>query len=99
VKILPAFIDAISDIHAGSEILLLTWLHAADRRVLKTRPRNNPDTPLAGVFSTRSPDRPTCWYSPGKGIVCVFRWISVSGLEVLDQTPVIDIKPVWISQL
>src|SRR4051812_24492438 len=54
----PEFAEGIKDIQPGSEILLLTWLHMADRTVIKCVTRNNYGSPLMGVFSTRSPDRP-----------------------------------------
>jgi tRNA-Thr(GGU) m(6)t(6)A37 methyltransferase TsaA len=96
VMIFPEFIEGIKDIRAGAEILLLTWLHAADRKVIKCVPRRDYGAPLVGVFSTRSPDRPN---PIGVHVVKVTSIqddgvIKVSGLEVLDQTPVIDIKPV-----
>ena len=95
VIIYPEFIEGIKDIKPGAEILLLTWLHAADRSVIKCYPRNNIDAPVVGVFSTRSPARPnpigihpvTVIATSADGV------IKVSGLEALDQTPVIDIKP------
>lgn len=59
LQIFPEFTEGIRDIKLGSEILLLTWLHMADRRVIKCKPRNNHRSPLIGIFSTRSPDRPT----------------------------------------
>ena len=55
--IVPEFVEGIRDIVAGSEILLLTWLHLADRSVIKCYPRNNYASPFIGVFSTRSPDQ------------------------------------------
>ncbi|WP_295795983.1 tRNA (N6-threonylcarbamoyladenosine(37)-N6)-methyltransferase TrmO [Mucilaginibacter sp.] len=96
VIIYPEFIEGIKDIKPGAEILLLTWLHAADSSVIKCYPRNNVDAPVVGVFSTRSPARPnpigihpvTVIDLSADGV------IKVAGLEVLDQTPVIDIKPV-----
>jgi tRNA-Thr(GGU) m(6)t(6)A37 methyltransferase TsaA len=96
VMIFPEFVEGIKDISAGSEILLLTWLHIADRSVIQCVPRNHYDAPLMGVFSTRSPDRPN---PIGIHVVKVTSVsdhgvIKVSGLEVLDQTPLIDIKPV-----
>jgi tRNA-Thr(GGU) m(6)t(6)A37 methyltransferase TsaA len=96
VMIFPEFLEGIKDITAGSEILLLTWLHIADRTVIKCVPRNHYDAPKVGVFSTRSPDRPN---PIGMHIVKVISvsgngMIKVSGLEVLDQTPLVDIKPV-----
>jgi tRNA-Thr(GGU) m(6)t(6)A37 methyltransferase TsaA len=96
IIIFPEFSEGISDIKAGSEIVLLTWLHMADRTVIKCKPRNNNEAPLTGVFSTRSPDRPN---PIGAHVVKVLsiagNQIKISGLEVVDQTPLLDIKPVW----
>jgi tRNA-Thr(GGU) m(6)t(6)A37 methyltransferase TsaA len=95
VIIYPEFIEGIKDVKPGAEILLLTWLHAADRSVIKCYPRNNSNAPVVGVFSTRSPARPN---PIGIHPVTVIDLsedgvIKVAGLEALDQTPVIDIKP------
>ena len=54
----PAFANALRGIRAGDELMLITWLHRADRRVLEVHPRDDPARPLTGVFATRSPDRP-----------------------------------------
>ena len=42
----------------GDEIIMITWLHKAQRDILKVHPRGDETVPLAGVFTTRSPDRP-----------------------------------------
>ena len=95
VEIYPEFAEGLSHVRPGSEVLLLTWLHEANRSVLSTHPRNDPSTPLTGVFATRSPDRPN---PVGLHVVKVLSLkkniFTVAELEVLDQTPVIDIKPV-----
>jgi len=96
VIIFPEFIEGVQNIVEGSEILILTWLHLADRKVIKCIPRNNYDAPLMGVFSTRSPDRPNPIGIHRVKVLSILvnGVIKVSNLEVLDQTPVIDIKPV-----
>lgn len=91
------YLEGIKDIEAGSELILLTWLSLGDRNVIKCMPRNYKDSPLIGVFSTRSPDRPN---PIGIHVVKVISvslqgLIKVTGLEVLDQTPLLDIKPIW----
>jgi tRNA-Thr(GGU) m(6)t(6)A37 methyltransferase TsaA len=95
IEVYPQFSEGLSHVRAGSEVILLTWLHEADRSVLSTHPRNDLNMPLTGVFATRSPDRPN---PVGLHVVKVLSLnknvITVSELEVLDQTPVIDIKPV-----
>ena len=94
IKIFPEFIEGIENIKEGSQLLLLTWLHQADRSVIKCITRRQYGTPKVGVFSTRSPDRPN---PIGIHIVKVVSikndLIRVEALEVLDKTPVIDIKP------
>lgn len=100
IIIYAEFANGIRDIKPGDEILLLTWLHMGDRTVLETRPRNNRNAPLTGIFSTRSPDRPNpIGIHSVKVISIAGNEIKVDGLEVLDQTPVIDIKPIWNTKI
>ncbi len=91
----PAMASGIADLAAGAELIVLTWLDRADRSVLVTRPRDDPARPPAGVFSTRSPDRPN---PIGLHRVTVRETaglrIRVGPLEALDGTPVLDVKPV-----
>ena len=95
IEIYPEFLEGIKNIRPGSKILLLTWLHQADRSVIKCVPRNNYDSPMIGVFSTRSPDRPNpIGIHSVKVLSIENNNLRVSALEVLDQTPLIDIKPV-----
>jgi tRNA-Thr(GGU) m(6)t(6)A37 methyltransferase TsaA len=96
LEIAPAFLDGLEGLVPGSDLIVLTWFHEAQREVLKVHPRSNPDRPLRGVFATRSPDRPN---PIGLHRVMVLeiengRRLRVSPLEALDGTPVIDIKPV-----
>jgi tRNA-Thr(GGU) m(6)t(6)A37 methyltransferase TsaA len=95
VEIDPAFAEGLEGVTVGSNVILITWLHKALRNVLKVHPRGNPENPLRGVFATRSPDRPNPVGLHRVEILEVegmgrFR---VRALEVLDGTPVIDIKP------
>lgn len=95
VEIFSDFKPGMSDIEPGAELIIITWLHHADRTVLKTKPRNEEDAKLTGVFSTRSPDRPNPIGMHVAKVVSVDGvHIRISCLEVLDGTPVIDIKPV-----
>ena len=96
IEIFPPFIEGIKELKPGSDILLLTWLHQADRTVIKCVTRNNYNTPKIGVFSTRSPDRPNPIGIHKVKVISTAKdgLIKVSALEVLDQTPLIDIKPI-----
>ena len=94
IEISPEYLDGIKDIKAGAGILLFTWLHEADRNVITCVTRRNYDSPKVGVFSTRSPDRPNPIGIHSVKVMSVENnRIKVSALEVLDQTPLIDIKP------
>ena len=97
IEIFPEYIEGIKDIKQGDQLLLMTWLHKSDRTIITTHPRNDPAAPLTGVFSTRSPDRPNPIGIHTVKVLSVSNTgtIYVSGLEVLDQTPLIDIKPIW----
>ena len=87
--------DGLDGIAVGDEILVITWLHRARRDVLKVHPRSIPRRPLAGVFATRSPDRPN---PLGIHRVTVRRIarnrLRIGAIEAIDGTPVVDIKPV-----
>jgi len=90
-----AVTDAIRDLRPGTEIIVLTWLDRADRSVLLTIPRGDPRNPVTGVFSTRSPDRPNPIGLHRVRVIAVDGLrVQVDHLEVLDGTPVIDVKPV-----
>ncbi|MBC9798067.1 tRNA (N6-threonylcarbamoyladenosine(37)-N6)-methyltransferase TrmO [Sinomicrobium weinanense] len=95
IEIFDEFTVGLKDIKPGDHIVLLTWLHRADRTVLATRPRNDPKVAITGVFSTRSPDRPNPIGIHYVHVTSIEQGdkITVSGLEAIDQTPVIDLKP------
>jgi tRNA-Thr(GGU) m(6)t(6)A37 methyltransferase TsaA len=87
--------EGLADLQPGTDLIVLTWLHEADRDVLSTRPRNDPRNPVQGVFSTRSPDRPNPIGVHRVEVVAIEgNRIRVRDLEAIDGTPVIDIKPV-----
>jgi len=95
IVLAPEWIDAAADISVGDRLVVLTWLHLADRRTVRVHPRDDPAAPLRGVFSTRSADRPN---PVGLHEVTVLEvadgQLRVSDLEAVDGTPVIDLKPV-----
>jgi len=91
----PEFADAIRDLAPGTEIIVLTWLDRAARDVLVTRPRDDPARPPTWVFSTRSPDRPNpIGLHRVRVIAADGLRVKVRPLEALDNTPVLDVKPV-----
>ena len=93
IEIHPKFIEGLDGIQKGDTIVVLFWLDRADRSILKVHPRGNKSKPKRGVFTTRSPVRP----NPIAVSELLVEKISdniltVKGLDILDMTPVIDIK-------
>jgi tRNA-Thr(GGU) m(6)t(6)A37 methyltransferase TsaA len=90
----PRVLAGLEDLRAGDEIIVLTWLHRADRDVLRVHPRDDRANPLQGVFSTRSADRPNPIGLHRVQIVSIDGpRLLVRNLEALDGTPIVDVKP------
>ena len=85
----------LNGIATGADLIVLTWLHRADRTTLTVHPRGDVSRPEQGVFSTRSASRPN---PIGLHRVRVLGIdgvrLHVSGLEAIDGTPIIDLKPI-----
>jgi tRNA-Thr(GGU) m(6)t(6)A37 methyltransferase TsaA len=95
LEVVASAAEGLQGVDAGDEIIVITWLHEADRDVLRVHPRSDPRNPLTGVFATRSPDRPN---PLGLHTVTVRavdgNRLRVGPIEAIDGTPVVDIKPV-----
>ena len=90
----PAFAKGLAGIASGDEIVIVTWLHRADREALEVHPRGDRSQPLAGVFSTRSPDRPNpLGLHPVTVREIAGNRLRIGPIEAIDGTPVVDIKP------
>ena len=86
---------ALKDLRAGTEVLVLTWLDRASRDMLTVHPRGDMNRPETGVFSTRSQDRPNPIGIHRVEILSIDGLrVEVAGLEALDRTPVLDVKPI-----
>ncbi|WP_141717337.1 SAM-dependent methyltransferase [Nocardia altamirensis] len=95
IRLRAELIEAAVGLRAGGEVLVLTWLHRADRAVLVVYPRCSRARPPAGVFATSSPHRPNPVGLHRVTVVDVDGPVlTVRDLEALDGTPVIDVKPV-----
>ena len=79
----------------GDELILLTWLHRAQRDVLSVHPRGDASRPAQGVFGTRSPHRPNPIGLHRVTVIAVDGTrLCVRDLEAVDGTPIVDVKPV-----
>jgi len=95
LELTPQAAKGITGIKAGDELIVLTWLHLAERDVLQVHPRGDPNRPLTGVFATRSPDRPNPIGLHRVSVLEVEEGkLRVAPLEAINGTPIVDIKPV-----
>ena len=93
LEIDPRYTEGLDGIKAGTTIVVLFWLHRSSRDVLKVYPRGDRSRGLSGVFATRSPVRPNPIALSELTVLTVEgNRLQVRGLDVLDGTPIIDIK-------
>lgn len=87
-----AFAEGLADLDGFSHIILLYQFHAASGFALRVKPFL--DHSLRGVFATRAPRRPN---AIGLSVVRLLgvsdTVLHIRGVDVLDRTPLIDIKP------
>ena len=89
--------EALDGLDAFSHIIVLYWMHQLatnEQFPNKIHPMGKQELPLVGLFATRSPRRPN---PLGKTIARLLQRqgniLKVTGLDTLNGTPVIDIKP------
>ena len=86
-------LDGIEDY---SHVIIVYWMGEEKECHLKHRPQGRLDVPYGGIFPCRCPQRPnriaisTVKLAARKG-----RRLQVKGLDILDGTPILDIKPYW----
>ena len=65
-------------------------------KVIVHRPQGNPEVPIVGIFSCRCPQRPNpIAITTVKLLSRKDNKLKVKGLDILNGTPIIDIKPYW----
>ena len=93
LKISPAYCLGLAGIEESERLVVLYWLHNADREVLRVYPGGDRSREMIGVFRNRSPLRPN---PIGIGVVKVLEvgvdYVRVRGLDAIDGTPIVDIK-------
>ncbi len=93
IEIFSQYTEGLEGIVPGQTIVVLFWLHEARRDILKVHPRGDKSRNQRGVFTTRSPIRPNpIAISELKVLAVKDNFIEVSRLDILDGTPIIDIK-------
>ncbi len=91
------FAEALNGIEEYSHVIIVYWMDKVKKSVITHRPQGNPNVPIVGIFSCRCPQRPNpIGITTVKLIEREGNKIKVKGLDILDGTPIIDIKPYWV---
>ena len=89
----PEYLSALEGLENRGKIIVICWMHHADRGLLKVHPRGQEDRPERGGFSTRSPHRPNPVSLHTVTLLSIDRNVlRVRGMDAVDGTPVVDIK-------
>ena len=90
------FTDALDGIDEYSHVIIVYWIDKVKDYVIKHQPQGNPNVPIVGIFACRCPRRPNpIAITTVKLIKHNKNNLVVKGLDVIDVTPIIDIKPYW----
>jgi tRNA-Thr(GGU) m(6)t(6)A37 methyltransferase TsaA len=88
------YVEALDGLEGFSHLFVISRLHLPGKLLLKRHPRDRKDLPVVGIFATRSQLRPN---RLGLHLVQLLekrdKELLVQGLDVVDGTPVVDIKP------
>jgi tRNA-Thr(GGU) m(6)t(6)A37 methyltransferase TsaA len=98
VEIAAPYRAGLEGLERASHVVILTWLDRAPRNVIVQKPRHAPAA--SGVFSLRSPARPNPVGLHVARLVFLDReagLLVLDAIDVLDGTPVIDVKPYYAS--
>ena len=90
--------EALQGIEDFSHVEVVFHFHLVEAERIETsarRPRNNPDWPEVGILAQRGKNRPNrIGLTTAEVIERRGRTLVVRGLDAIDGTPVLDIKPV-----
>ncbi|MCP3874662.1 MAG: tRNA (N6-threonylcarbamoyladenosine(37)-N6)-methyltransferase TrmO [Desulfobacteraceae bacterium] len=95
----PEFSGALRGLEGFSHAIIVTYLHQASfekEKHLHRRPRNLETMPQVGILSQRAKNRPNPIGITAVEIIGVCDdYLEVKGLDAIDKTPVLDIKPYY----
>jgi len=88
--------DGLKGLDQFSHLIVIFWMHhsTSNPSELLRRPRGRDDMPLCGIFAQRAKHRPNpIGITPVELIKVEKNVITVKGLDAIDGTPVLDLKP------
>jgi len=88
--------DALNGIEDYSHVIIVYLMDKVQKRVIIHKPQGNPEVPEVGIFACRCPERPNPIAITTVPLLSrEANTIKVKGLDILDGTPILDIKPYW----
>jgi len=92
IEVFKEYEEGLKDVETCTHLIILYWLDRARRDVLIACPPH--DRKIHGVFATRSPNRPNpIGFSVVELIERKGNVLKIKGIDAIDGTPLIDIKP------
>lgn len=94
IEIDKAYADGLDGIEDYSHVIIVYWMDKETECHLKHHPQGGEDVPYVGIFACRCPQRPnriaisTIELLSRNGNI-----LKVKGLDIVDGTPILDIKP------
>ena len=90
----PTLVPGLEGIEPGQELVVVFHFHRVQGYELRQHPRADPERPPRGVFALRSPRRPNPIGLTTVQVLAIDgNVLTVRGLDALDGTPVLDLKP------
>lgn len=90
------YAKGLDGIEEYSHITVVYWMDKEKECHLRHHPQGRTDVPFGGIFACRCPQRPNpIAMSTVKLIGREHNVLKVKGLDILNNTPILDIKPYW----
>ncbi len=94
ITVKKKFAEGLDGLDEFSHVVVVYWLDRVRGYSLRHRPQGNPNVPKVGIFACRCPNRPNpIGITTAKLVSVKGNKIKVLGLDVVDKTPILDIKP------
>jgi len=95
IVLAPDFVSGLSGLERGMKVLVVFVFHRAEGYELLQHPRGDRSRPKRGVFALRSPNRPNPIGVTDVELLAIEENVlTVRGLDAIDGTPLLDLKPV-----
>jgi len=96
IVIKEEYARGLDGIEEYSHIIVVYWMDKEEKCHLRHRPQGRTDVPFGGIFACRCPQRPNPIAMSTVALMGrINNVLKVKGLDILDKTPIIDIKPYW----